>query len=413
VHTERGIEPRHVVLRAMVAWDGSSYAVMPGGLTRVATGDRSLVVSMQLGGGSKDTWIVGREARDRSEPSPKAIVIDAGENATELASRVADNLYWLGRYTERVDAHARLLRALLPGISGESEFGRRGEVETTLHFLNGLGLILPSGTTRARHRRSLQRLLGQAVFDPAKVASVGWHITQIRRVSWEIKERLSHDAWRVLHQLESGFSGVKDRSGERRFLAATAQLDSVVIMLAAFAGLLAEHPTRGHGWRFLDMGRRLERALQMIELLRVGTQAPPILDDACLEVLLHVTDSANAYRSRYLTTVRSALVLELLLADESHPRSVAYQLTMLGTRIGELPSTDVSGLGSVESALASRLISMRRTVHVDEIAGDTPRARAALLEHLLSLKSGLQELSEALTARYLTHSSTSRLRSSS
>ena len=123
--THRGLEPRHVVLRALAAWDGSSYAVLPGGLTRVATGRQSLVVSMQLGGGSKDSWVVGHDDRairssllGQDRPALPEVA------STELSSRVAYNLFWLGRYAERLEAMARLIRVLLPGVSGETTSGR-------------------------------------------------------------------------------------------------------------------------------------------------------------------------------------------------------------------------------------------------------------------------------------------------
>jgi uncharacterized circularly permuted ATP-grasp superfamily protein/uncharacterized alpha-E superfamily protein len=419
VHPARGLEARHVVMRVLAAWDGTSYAVLPGGLTRVSRGDRSLVVSMQLGGGSKDTWIVGSRERGQAETAAALAALQPGNSTTELPSRVADNLFWLGRYTERLDAHARLLRALLPGMSGESHLGRRIAVDTTLHFLRAMDLVpldwgtLGSSVSRGGGRLAVRRLLGQAVFDPGKTASLGWNLDQIRRVSWETKEQLSPDAWRVLQRLEADAPGAQDVSADRTFMAATAHLDGIVMMLAAFGGLLIEHPTRGHGWRFLDIGRRMERALQMIELIRAGVDAPPALTDACLEVLLHVTDSSTAYRSRYLTSIRASFVLELLLADEANPRSVAYQLATLDERVKALCAMGMPGYGSLETSLTSRLLVRRRDVAVEELAGETPRHRAALVEHLDALKEDLLELSDALTARYLSHLSPTRMRSSS
>ena len=115
VHSHRGLEARHVMLRALAAWNGTSYTVMPGGLTRVATGRQSLVVSMQAGGGSKDAWVIGRSdsAGEASQTAPPPSYV----TTTELSSRMADNLFWLGRYAERIETSARLVRVLLPGVS--------------------------------------------------------------------------------------------------------------------------------------------------------------------------------------------------------------------------------------------------------------------------------------------------------
>ena len=414
VQTHRGLEPRHVVLRVMAAWDGTSYAVLPGGLTRVSTGSQSLVVSMQLGGGSKDTWVVSRRAAREREPrlAPRPAP-DAGA-ATELSSRVADNLFWLGRYAERLEATARLIRVLLPGLSGEAERGRGATIDTSLHFLRGLHM-LPREFQHAPIAQQwwrLQGLLGAMVFDAEHVSGIGWNLRQIRRVSWEVKERLSQDTWRVLQQLERGSGGAPPANPDRRFVAAINQLDDIVIMLAAFAGLLSENPVRGHGWRFLDIGRRVERSLQMIELLRVGVATAAFPDDACLDVLLQVADSATTYRSRYLTAVRTRYILELLLADESNPRSVAYQLATLHDRVHGLPDSAPGDALPRERAIASRLREAGREGRIDDLKRrDATGHRLVLEAYLQTLRHGVTDLSDALAARYLSHSPSSRLTS--
>jgi uncharacterized circularly permuted ATP-grasp superfamily protein/uncharacterized alpha-E superfamily protein len=409
--THRGLEPRHVVLRALAAWDGSSYAVLPGGLTRVATGGQSLVVSMQLGGGSKDTWIVGHDDRTirRSlgddRPAPPEVA------STELSSRVADNLFWLGRYAERLEAMSRLIRVLLPGVSGETTSGRAVPIETALHFLRGLDL-LPRDLAYASVAPPwwrLQTMLGQLVLDPSHPWGLAWNAQQIRRLSWEVKERLSQDTWRVLQQLERAFAAPPGASADRPVVAALKQLDDVVIMLSAFAGLLSENPTRGHGWRFLDIGRRIERALQMLGLLRVGVATAPFPDDPYLEVLLQVADSATTYRSRYLTAIRTRFVLELMLADEAYPRSVAYQLAALHERILGLPEPDTGGRETPERVLPSQLLAVVRNAGVDSFERDTKGRRSALDAELGLLRNGVLDIANALTARYLSHSVPSRL----
>lgn len=412
VHTHRGLEPRHVVLRVMAAWDGSSYTVMPGGLARVSTGSQSLVVSMQLGGGSKDTWVVGRPGVDEHERhhAPRPAPVETG--STELSSRVADNLFWLGRYAERLDAKARLLRVLLPRLSGEAAQGRGADLVTIVHFLDGLQLLPKEyqGSPLGGQWWRIQGLLGQMVFDGEQPSGVGWNARQIHRLSWEVKERLSQDTWRVLQQLERGFSAVPPQNPDRRLVAASNQLDDVVIMLAAFAGLMSENPTRGHGWRFLDIGRRVERALQMIELLRVGVAAADYPDDACLEVLVQVADSSTTYRSRYLTSIRTRFVLELLLSDEAYPRSVAFQLAAIADRIDGLPAPDLAGMPVAERVLAARLRTLVRESRIDELKRrDTRGKRLTLEAYLQTLRNGVMDLAEAITARYLSHSLPSRL----
>jgi len=234
----------------------------------------------------------------------------------------------------------------------------------------------------------------------------------VRRLSWEVKERLSPDTWRVLQQLSAQLSGPPPTNPDRRHLAALGALDDVVIMLSAFAGLLAEHPTRGYGWRFLGLGRRMERALQMIELLRVGVALAPYPDDACLEVLLQVADSSTTYRSRYLSSIRTRYVLELLLADETNPRSVAFQAVALLDGVHSLPRRQTEAAPPAEYTLAKRLRQLLRDANMDDIKRrDANGQRLALEAHLQTVKNGVADLSDAITARYLSHSTPSRLKS--
>jgi uncharacterized alpha-E superfamily protein len=187
-------------------------------------------------------------------------------------------------------------------------------------------------------------------------------------------------------------------------------------MLSAFAGLLAENPMRGHGWRFLAIGRRMERALQMLELLRVGVAQAPYPDDQYLEVLLQVADSSTSYRSRYLASIRTRYVLELLLTDVNNPRSVAFQIASVAERIQGLPTNrkdQDSNAIAPEVALAIRVGRLLQAPNMDDLKRrDAQRKRPALESHLQAVMAGVSDLASALAARYLNHSAPSRLRSS-
>ena len=151
----------------------------------------------------------------------------------------------------------------------------------------------------------------------------------------------------------------------------------------------------------------------MIELLRVGVATAPYPDDAYLEVLVQVADSATTYRSRYLTSIRTRFVLELLLTDEAYPRSVAFQMAALLDRVDGLPDASVPGAQVSEQALASRLRALVHDARIDELKRrDTRGKRLTLEAYLQTLRNGVIDLSEAISARYLSHSMASRLTSS-
>jgi uncharacterized circularly permuted ATP-grasp superfamily protein/uncharacterized alpha-E superfamily protein len=421
VRTSQGLAGRHVVLRVFAIWDGAGYAVMPGGLTRVSTEDRSLVVSMQLGGGSKDTWVIhGRKERPAVKaaiPGPD-LAIKAAPFA--LPSRVADNLFWLGRYTERVESGVRLVRTLLPGLSGETDFGGGVSLDSIIHVLGGLGLLsseFPSSSI-AQQRWTLQRVLRSMVYDPSRTSGIGWNLKHIRRVTWPLKERLSGDTWRVLQQLEADFSGTPPAGAGQWLVTATSLLDRAIITLSAFAGLLMENTTRGLGWRFLEIGRRLERTLQMAELLNVCIAQAPFPLEPYLEMLLYIADSSITYRTRYLTAMRTEFVLELLLRDEANPRSVGFQLATMLHQIGKLPLSDTQSTAGgnmvagqpMELALAAKLVAAVRAADMADLATPDSEGSLGALEDLLKqMKTDLYDFSDVLTADFLSHLAPSRL----
>lgn len=402
VRTDAGLSARQAGLRMFAARDGDEYTVMPGGLTRVAGGS-SNVVAMQLGAGSKDTWVFEGEVEAAAPPRVETVL---RAKRTSLPSRVADNLFWLGRYAERVDSGVRLVRSLLPALSGEEDFGHTASIETVVQLLAGLQ-YLPENAPRlpiGQQRWHLQRLLSDLVYDSARMSGLGWNLRQMRRAAWNLKERLSSDTWRVLQQLEADLSRPPAANPDQRLTAQITLLDGLVATLAAFNGLVMENMTRGHGFRFLDIGRRLERALQMVDLLQAGMvkQAP----EGMLQLLIHIADSTITYRSRHLTILRAPLVVDLLLCDETNPRSVGMQLASLRDHVDALPEHAEIGRHSMEQRLALKLVTAVRLVDVDTLAGP------ALAEMLNGLKTDLFDLSDALTAQYLSHLQTARLRSS-
>lgn len=406
-----GIAPRHVVMRVFAAWDGHGYIVMPGGLTRVSTDAQSLNVSMQLGGGSKDTWVLGGSEVFRGIAAlPQAAAPAA--SATQLPSRAADNFFWLGRYTERVESSVRLVRALLPGLSGEEDFGSTASLETIIQILEGLGYLTEEvhGMSIAQQRWHIERLFTTLVYDPARSSGIGWNLNSVRRVSWPLKERLSQDTWRVLQQLEADFAAPVPVNPENRLVAQLNLLDRVIVTLSSFAGLLAENTTRGDGWRFLRIGKRLERALQMVDLLLATFGNAPFDLDPAMRTLLQIADSSMTYRTRYFTTFKAEHVLELLLTDEANPRSVAFQLRGVLDHMRQLPGYDSAAERPLPLELAEAALLRVRGASCEDLAARDAEGNLPAFEELASqLKGHLYDISSALSARHFSHLVSSRL----
>ena len=406
VRTNSGYEPRHVVLRAYATWDGTSYSVMPGGLTRVSVEANSPVVSMQLGSGSKDTWVLGGTDLEALQLSPNRR--QTAPTAAGIPSRVADNLFWLGRNCERVESGVRTVRALLHALSGDEDFGQNANITTALELLDGLGFLgddksqEPSLASQHWH---LSHSLTAIVHDTTRPSSIARNLDHVRRVAWPVKERLSHDTWRVLQQLEAELSNAPPMNREIQLPAQMGLLDRVIVTLSAFSGLVMENTTRSLDWLFLDIGRRLERALQIAELLNASLTRPSSDGDRTFATLLQIADSSITYRTRYLTELKTANVLELLLCDEINPRAIGFQLTTLVDHLRLLPNTTGEDLAKAEALLASIRNADLARLALPDSDGDLD----SLDELLRHLRGGLYDISKLLSDRHFTHLVMARL----
>ncbi|MDP9112194.1 MAG: circularly permuted type 2 ATP-grasp protein [Acidobacteriota bacterium] len=398
----RALQPRHLVMRVFAVSTGSSYSVMPGGLSRISASLSNMVVSMQRGGGSKDTWVLGEgPAPEFTLLRPPTHPLEVSRATFDLPSRVADNLFWLGRYTERVEAVVRISRAILGRVFQEGDVTRTAGLNLGLHVLQALG-YLPERTGPGAPERELLEMM----YDPASWLASNVH--QVRRVASLLRDRISVDAWLILNQLDQQFSAAPPVE-MLQMGAAQDRLDRAIITLSAFAGLVMEGMTRGDGWRFLDIGRRLERALQMAELLRSSLAEDSPADVGVLEAVLEIADSSITYRSRYLTSLQNDLVLDLLLADEANPRSIAFQLARLQEDVDQLPASHTAIRRPAEARLALSLLTGVQLSDVRELVRDGATGPSVPLEALcVRLIKELNQLSETLTRAYFSHSPQSR-----
>ncbi len=405
---EGRLHPRHFVLRVYAVASGDSYTVMPGGLTRVSSSLDSLVVSMQSGGGSKDTWVLADAPTPHvSLLRPPSLALQVSRATFDLPSRVADNLFWLGRYTERIEAAVRIARAILPRFSLESEPIAVGGLRVGLEVLATLGYL---GTEATPDLSSAESSVLSMVYDSTSRHSLGASIRQVHNSAWLLRDRISADAWRILNGLDKQFSGPLPPEPLRASNAFD-RLNDAVITLSAFGGLVMESMTRGDGWRFLDIGRRLEQSIQVSELLRHGIALQAAEDRGALEMILELADSSITYRSRYLTSMQADLVLDLLLVDEANPRSIAFQLARLRDHIEHLPESQSLLRRPEEARLALSLLSAVQLADVQELAKPNEEGRLAGLENLLNrLASELRNLSETLTRTYFNLAIPSRQR---
>ena len=311
VPMDGGFEPRPFVLRAFVARTADGWETMPGGFARIGAQADTRAIAMQLGGQAADVWIVGDRPVAGGTLLPARDSLQRRE-ATALPSRAAENLLWLGRYTGRSEAIARILRAY---------HGRLAENgDQPLPLLDALG----------DHLRHLGIDAAQPIPD-GLLDSLEGAATSAGR----IRDRFSPDGWVALHDLSTT---------ARRFAAQVAPGDdasrAITVLLrklAGFSGLLHENMYRSTGWRFLEIGRRIERGIQTAELLGLlhRADAPAGLQQALLEI----GDSAMTHRSRYAVNAGPPSVIDLLALDAANPRSVMFQVEALKAEFAQLPAS--------------------------------------------------------------------------
>jgi uncharacterized circularly permuted ATP-grasp superfamily protein/uncharacterized alpha-E superfamily protein len=396
------VQPRHIALRVFAARAGDDYTVMPGALTRVSSARDSLVVSMQRGGGSKDTWVLASGL-----PSSLSLLRAAGgrveivRSGADLPSRTADNLFWLGRYMERAEGTARLLRSVVTRLTDDAASGRTQELAVLLHALEVSVELAPGTLAGGPGAVRLERRLFELLVSPEPARTLRATIESAFRAGSVARERLSADTWRVLdhvHELVLDFE-LYQRLELQEALEA---LNRLVLGFSAFSGLAMENMTHGPGWRFADIGRRIERAFHLTRLVR--SVLVDASDPRAFEGILEVADSSITYRSRYRGLMAFEPVLDLVLTDETNPRSVAFQLVRLDEHIRHLPRAEKAvGLSAVARSALSVLASVRLAELSTLARAGENRRREKLDELLASLEEGLPALADQLTLSYLAH----------
>ncbi|UUO08322.1 circularly permuted type 2 ATP-grasp protein [Blastopirellula sp. J2-11] len=405
VWKSQGIAPAPIAMRAFAVASGDDFEVMQGGLVRVSAAPDPLEMSILAGEKSKDAWVLSQGPVNRVSLLKKAGgPIDLKRTGGELPSRVAENLFWLGRNLERADVCARLLRATIVRLTSESILEEQPETPALLRALADIGQI-ETGYGIEEIRKQLPPLetaLPPAVFDASDSFSLRAIVTEIFRLTTRSRDRVSSDSWRILHRIDKSFT--PPAIGQWDLSDLLALLDDLILDLAAFSGIVSESMTRTQIYYFLDMGRRIERALQQVRLLRNCLIEPTGDLTAILEALLEISDSSMTYRSRYLADVQMPAVLDLLLTDETNPRSIARQLVQLLDHVNALPHNTGSGLFSLEQRLAMTLLNETRMCDVTvfrESEDLNPNAPLSLL--LQEIESLLPKLADALSNRYLVH----------
>ena len=377
------LQPRPFTLRVFLAKVGARWQVMPGGFVRIAESADARAVSLQRGAATADAWVLSDAPVVETTllPTPERITVQRATGA--LPSRAADNLFWLGRYLERAEAMLRLVRALISRVAEAGD--ATSPVISSISALLSAWIAAPPDAWQTSAALIARAALTRSEFD----GSLPRLVNTARSVASIIRDRFSPDAWRALNDLVTTINAPLAIGPDES--AMIERVEAAVRIISSLSGLAQENMTQLAGWRFLELGRRIERAILTCRSVRWFAFGGAPNDG--LDVLLEFADSQITYRQRYVMIAALAPVIDLVMLDPNNPRSVDFQLDRIETHLAALPRRQVAGRLSSVQQIAASIATRLRTA-------DATKIDKALI---FDVESTLMKLSEAVTAYYLTH----------
>lgn len=374
--------PRPFVLRVFVAATSNGWQIMPGGFCRISADTDARAISMGEGVQSADVWVLSSKPVAPETLLPASDDIHIQRILSNIPSRAADNLFWYGRYLERAEATLRVIRCLC-ARSIDMDFASSNVPATIAKLTHQL---VAWGAVAAEDEKASTLVVARnALADDTAYGSGLSGIRLARSAGNVIRERISVDASKLVRRLDEQLSGLGELSNETDVLDAA---DRALNILAALSGLTQENMNRNAGWRFLDIGRRTERAINTCRLARAFASEDATAED--LDVMLDLIDSQITYRSRYMTGIALAPVRDMAILDPYNPRSVGFQLSAINGHVATLPTLQKDGIPEEPQRLAWRL------------ATDLETTTAQALDHetILAFEQRISIFADAVAARY-------------
>jgi uncharacterized circularly permuted ATP-grasp superfamily protein/uncharacterized alpha-E superfamily protein len=427
------LAPRSAMLRVFAVADGNgSWQVLPGGLARLA-GPNDKIASMQQGGSSADVWALGApdaghapHAADTpgkrgathepaAEPGAPARAASLSRHKPPVTSRAAENLFWLGRYTERTENAIRLAQLTLQSLSGEDQSS-----QPLLAWLSEMtvknGLVLDSVPAATQARRVFERSLIASLADTDQAASVGYNLRALKGAASAVRERLSQEQWHVIVRAEEdffrrceAFSGPEHPAAqalEYSSVEALHALESASSFLAAMTGAQTDRMTRDDGWRLLSTGRHIERLNTLAAALVLGFETGAVHDEGGFGAIVALFDSTITFHAQYQQQRDVPALLDLLVFDRDNPRSLGWVVQTLRGRLARLAENTVGAPQPVPDLTPG--LPDPGTWHMDDLYTADPRLPEdqryeGLLIRLEQCCSAAFDLSDTLSRRYFSH----------
>jgi uncharacterized circularly permuted ATP-grasp superfamily protein/uncharacterized alpha-E superfamily protein len=402
------LEPRAAILRSFLVARQDTYVVMPGGLTRAGVDPDSRIISSQTGAVSKDTWVLASEPEQTESLLPPDRMQVATAAVETLPGVAAENLYWVARYMVRAETMIRLIRNIHLRRNEALQLDdpvTQTTLEVLLRGLTHMTRTYPGFTGAGSAERLSDPFpeLVDLIINPRRTGTLAANLAAFLRAAYAVRDLVSSDARRIINEIGDELSGLEG-SIPHDLQHLQDVMDRIITALMAIAGATGESMSRDLGWQFLGLGRRVERSLLLIALVRavLVDRTSADIEALLLESVLSIEESFTLYRRRYRHRPRSDATLDLLLLDETNPRSLVWQVREMHRHIATLPGQGVRPYRKELRLMieASTLLSLADAATLAIPDGRT-RTRLDIL--LASTAQSLFDTSDALTDSYFTH----------
>lgn len=343
------IESGHSLIRSFLVKKEERFIAMPGGLTRTSNAKNSFIISNQTGGISKDTWVVS-SGEDHVQPIKFQLQTSGSYNLLQkdsLPSHTAENLFWAGRYTERLINNLRLLRTVMQFVIQNQQpqlpatgITKKLLLEALTHCTYSYPGFL-AGDSIEQYEDLINHPweeFSKKLYDENKNGGLSQNLLLFRKSVYNVRSFLSTDTWRVVEQMGETWQKAKSRSQHDPLLMIN-DIDNLNTSMFAFLGMNRESARREQEWTILDLGRKFEQSLFIIRLLQqvLDKKQEAQTEYELLEAVLTATQSMVTYRYTFRDHLQLPLVLELLMLDMNYPKSLAYLIDKIRQHVSALP----------------------------------------------------------------------------
>ncbi len=407
------MQSRPVVLRVFAVADvDGGWKVLPGGLARLGT--REGIASMPRGGSSADVWVqsdgVGRtQAAGGAESSRPTSATLAGlpQRQRLVTSRAAENLFWMGRYTERTENILRLVRLSLEILGSENQH-QPGLLDFITRLSTQYGLVRAGVPSASQAHRVFERSLIAGLWDKQFATSIGFNLRAVRLAAASVRERLSPEHWHLLEQAESRFFNADPLEGAPDVIAVQSLLAETSQSLAALTGSQTDRMSRDDGWRLLSIGRHIERMQFLSSALADAVQLNLLGEQAGFDAVLDLFDSTISFHAQYQQSRTPQAMMDLLVTNSDNPRSLGWVAQTLRARLRRMGQL-ADGATLPLAELVPVLVEMTpESLWPWENPSAQPGKTLPLHAALARCQNAAREVSDQLCGVFFTHSGDAR-----